>query len=125
MRQIVLVKHASPMVVPGKSSDQWPLSAAGREAAGALVGRLKGFAAAVVVSSTEPKAVETAEIVARELGIAAESQQDLHEHERKTVPHLRTSDFLSLMAQVFRRNDERVLGEESAAAALGRFRKRP
>jgi broad specificity phosphatase PhoE len=71
----------------------------------------------------EPKAVETAEVVARGLGIAAESQEGLHEHERKTVPHLRTSDFLSLMAQVFRRKDERVLGEESAAAALGRFRR--
>jgi broad specificity phosphatase PhoE len=123
MRQVILVKHASPMVVPGKSSDQWPLSSAGKEAAGRLVDKLTGYGATAVVSSTEPKAAETARIVAEGLDLPAETYAGLHEHERRTVPHLKTSDFLSLMAQVFRRKEEVVLGEESAAAALTRFRK--
>lgn len=121
MRQIILVKHAAPVVVPGKSSDQWPLSAPGKEAASALAGDLKAFAAAHIVTSIEPKAVETGQLIAAGLGITAQTHQGLHEHERRTVPHLRTSDFLSLMAQVFRRKDELVLGEETANAALQRF----
>ena len=122
MRRIILVKHAAPVVVPGKSADQWPLAAAGREAAAALAGDLKGFHAVCVIHSVEPKAVETGQLIAAGLGIKAMAQEALHEHERRTVPHLRTSDFLSLMAQVFKRKDEVVLGEESAGAALLRFR---
>ncbi len=122
MRQIVLVKHAAPVVVPGKSADRWPLSAAGRESAKALAGELKMFGATQVISSIEPKASETGQLIAAELALAAQMHEGLHEHERRTVPHLRTSDFLSLMAQVFKRRDEVVLGEESANAALLRFR---
>lgn len=121
MRRIILVKHAAPVVVPGKSSDQWPLSAAGRDAAKALAGELKSFGAAQVICSTEPKASETGQLIAAGLGLTAQTYEGLHEHERRTVPHLRTSDFLSLMAQVFRRKDELVLGEETASAALQRF----
>ena len=121
MRQIILVKHAAPVVVPGKSSDQWPLSAAGRVAASALVGDLESFAAARVITSVEPKALETGQLIASGLGTTAGTHEGLHEHERRTVPHLRTSDFLSLMAQVFKRKDELVLGEETANAALERF----
>jgi broad specificity phosphatase PhoE len=122
MRQIVLVKHAAPVVVPGKSSDHWPLSAAGREAATALAGDLEPFRAACVIHSVEPKAAETGQLLAAGLGIRAVMQEGLHEHERRTVPHLRTSDFLSQMAQVFKRKDELVLGEETASATLTRFR---
>lgn len=121
MRQIILVKHAAPVVVPGKSSDRWPLSAMGKEAASALADDLKAFAAAQVVTSVEPKAVETGQRVAAGLGLTAQTHEGLHEHERRTVPHLRTSDFLSLMAQVFKRKDELVLGEETASATLHRF----
>ena len=121
MRRIILVKHAAPVVVPGKSADQWPLSAAGKEAAKALAGELEIFGATQVITSTEPKASETGQLLAAGLRVTAQMQEGLHEHERRTVPHLRTSDFLSLMAQVFKRREELVLGEESASAALQRF----
>ncbi len=122
MRKIILVKHASPWVQPGVPSDRWPLSPAGKEAAAALAPKLKSFAPAGIISSTEPKAVQTAEIIGRELGLTPASREGLHEHERRTVPHLRTAEFLSRMALVFKRKDEVLLGEESASTALNRFR---
>jgi broad specificity phosphatase PhoE len=109
-------------VVPGKSSDLWPLSAKGRQSAQWLADDLYDCGAKAVVTSREPKAIETGSIIAESLRVQATQADGLHEHERKTVPHLRTGEFISSMAQVFRRKDDLVLGEETAAAALSRFR---
>ena len=121
MRQIYLIKHASPQMMEGVANARWPLSAAGREAAGVLAERLGGVKFAAVVCSKEPKAAETAGILAEQWKLPLEQVNGLHEHERRHVPLLRTQEFLSLMAQVFRRPDELVLGEETADEALVRF----
>ena len=121
MQKLILIKHAAPLVDPAKSSDQWKLSETGREQAQRLTDALGAMEIAAVVSSEEPKAKETAEIIAGKLGLAVQTSRELREHDRRNVPHMRSRDFISMVELFFRKPNERVLGSESAAEALTRF----
>ena len=121
MRKLILIKHARPLVDPAKSSELWTLSDQGREQARALAGELAAMQPAIVVSSEEPKAVETAQILAEELKLPIEQHADLREHDRRNVPHMRSGEFISHVELFFRRPDELNLGDETANEALDRF----
>ncbi len=118
---LVLVKHSHVDVVPGHPPRTWELSVEGRRRAVLLAERLADFHPARVVSSVEPKAVETAEIVAQRLGVPAVTAPALHEHERETAPFLGAEAFAAAMAWLFDEPDKVVFGEESADAAGDRF----
>ena len=122
MPKLVLIKHASPEVVAGVPPEQWRLSEQGRAACPRLVESLRPYAPAAVVSSEEPKASEAGELVARALGVPFHTAPGLHEHDRSNVPHLRSGEFISLMEVLFRKPNQLVLGRETAAGALKRFR---
>lgn len=121
MPRLILIKHASPEVVPTVPSEQWRLSERGRASCGPLAEALRAHAPRVVVSSEEPKAVETAELVAKHLSIPHETAADLYEHDRRDVPHMRSGEFISMIELFFRRPDELVLGAETANEARARF----
>jgi 2,3-bisphosphoglycerate-dependent phosphoglycerate mutase len=123
MQKLILIKHAAPLVDPAKSSDLWKLSEAGREQAARLAESLRALELASMVSSEEPKANETAEIIARALGVNVNTSHDLREHDRRNVPHMRSRDFISMVELFFRKPNERVLGSETASEALARFEK--
>ncbi|HEY7089589.1 MAG TPA: histidine phosphatase family protein [Tepidisphaeraceae bacterium] len=119
--RLILIKHAAPEVVPTVPSEQWHLSERGRASCAALAEAVRAHEPRVVVSSTEPKAIETAELVASALKIPHEPAPDLHEHDRSNVPHMRSSEFISMVELFFRRPDELVLGQETAGDAEERF----
>ena len=121
MRKLILIKHARPLVDPATPSDLWKLSEEGRAQSLTLASQLATHQPTVIVSSDEPKAIETAQIVATELKIPTESAADLREHNRSNVPHMRSGEFISHVELFFRKPNERVLGKESAHEALGRF----
>jgi broad specificity phosphatase PhoE len=123
MRKLILIKHASPLVIPVTPPEQWKLSDKGRESCAALAEALREHEPAIIISSEEPKAQETAQLAASRLGVPTESAANLHEHDRTNVPHMRSGEFISHMELFFRRPDERVLGRESADEALSRFEK--
>ena len=121
MRKLILIKHASPQVQPDLPPEQWPLSEEGKARCEALARAVAALAPAVVVSSKELKAEETALVLARHLGVPHHAAADLHEHDRSNVPQLRSAEFISMMELLFRRPNELVLGKETAVAALSRF----
>jgi broad specificity phosphatase PhoE len=121
MRKLILIKHAKPLVDPTKTSEQWKLSDEGRAQCDSLAPLIAAHQPAVIVSSEEPKAMETARILSEKLGISTESAVDLHEHDRSNVPHMRSGEFISNVELLFRRPDQMVLGRESAFDALDRF----
>jgi broad specificity phosphatase PhoE len=121
MRRLTLIKHARPQVDPHTSSDQWTLADEGRAAAAALAGVLRGQAFATVVSSREPKARETAEIIGTKLAKPVRTAEGLHEHDRRNVPHMDSREFISHVALFFRDADRLVLGDETADQAYDRF----
>jgi broad specificity phosphatase PhoE len=86
-----------------------------------LADALMPHAPAVIVSSEEPKASETARLVAERLSIPWHTALGLHEHDRSNVPHLRSGEFISMMELFFRKPGESVLGRETADQARRRF----
>ena len=74
-----------------------------------------------MVSSEEPKAVETAEIAAGRLGVACSVYPGLHEHDRTDVPFLGDEEFGWAARSFFERPDEVVWGNETARQAESRF----
>jgi broad specificity phosphatase PhoE len=121
MRKLILIKHASPLVVPGTSPENWKLSDKGREACSPLADALRQHQPGTIVSSEEPKAKETAQLIAAALNVPTQTASGLHEHDRSNVPHMRSGEFISHMELFFRTPAERVLGRESADDALSRF----
>jgi broad specificity phosphatase PhoE len=120
-RKLILVKHAPPEVVPGTPSERWVLSAKGRDLCVPLADQLAALAPTIIVSSEEPKAAETARLVAERLNVPWRTAPDLHEHDRSNVPHMRSGEFISMMELFFRKPSERVLGQETADEARSRF----
>src|SRR5688500_9579033 len=119
--RLVLVKHSHVDVVPGRAPRTWELSTEGRRRAAVLADRLAEFDVARVMSSIEPKAVETAEIVAQRLGVPAATAPGLHEQLRDTAPFLGDDDFAAAVAWLFDEPHKVIFGEESADAAADRF----
>ena len=124
MRRLVLVKHSMPEIEPDKPASAWKLGEGGRRRARLLAARLMEFSPPRIWSSREPKAIETAEIVANEFGVPVEIVEGLEEHHRDNVPFLSSKEeFEEAVERFFRCPDELVLGTETTEAARARFAK--
>jgi broad specificity phosphatase PhoE len=121
MRKLILIKHSHSEMAPGRPPEEWELSEQGRARCAALANRLSAHAPDLIFSSEERKAAQTAELLAAQLDRPWQTSPDLHEHDRSDVPVMPTKEFISAMAQVFRRPRERILGRETADQALTRF----
>jgi len=120
-RRLLLIRHSAPEIVPGVPAREWRLCEEGRRRCEALAERVHVYAPRVIVSSVEPKARETAELVAARLGVAVQTADGLHEHERDNVGFLGRAEFDAAVGDFFARPDDLVLGRETAAQALDRF----
>lgn len=121
MRQLILVKHSMPEIVPNRPANEWHLSTEGRQRCHELAERLSVYQPAAIVSSVEPKAMETAALLASSLGRGWETAHDLHEHDRSNVAYLGPAAFEEAVATFFERPTELVFGLETAQQALERF----
>lgn len=119
--RLILVRHAAPRQDPAQPASRWQLSEAGRLSCARLAERLAAHAPGVVVTSAEPKAVETGALVAARLGLPTEQAEGLHEHRRERVPFTSLEQFERSVAALFERPDELALGEETARQAADRF----
>lgn len=120
-RQIVLVKHALPVLDPARPARHWQLGAEGEAQARALAVALRRFNPFRLVTSTEPKAMRTAEIVANEFGVEVTGLEGLREIDRPVLPIMPRDELERFNAQLFEQFDAPVVGAESARAALERF----
>jgi broad specificity phosphatase PhoE len=118
---VLLVRHSLPEVDPSRPAEEWTLSDEGRARCAPLAARLGTYAPEGIISSTEPKARETAELIGAELGLEVGESPALCETARRTVPWLEPESFRRAMQTLFERPDDVVFGEESAAHALARF----
>ena len=118
---MLLVRHSAPELDPSAPSEEWRLSEEGRRRCGPLAERLAQHAPRVLLASSEPKARETAELVAPTLGLEVQLSNGLRETARRTIGWLAPEDLDRGIRGLFDRPGEVVFGEESAAAALARF----
>jgi broad specificity phosphatase PhoE len=120
---IILVKHALPEIIPTLPANQWHLSEVGRTQCALLADQLATYAPAALVSSLEPKALETAHLVAQRMHTNVQIVDGLHEHDRSNTPWLGSEEFARAVAAFFHRPAELVLGCETAQQASERFAK--
>jgi len=121
MRKLILIKHAKPQVEEDIPSHEWELSPEGRESCKALAQFLSQHQPKVIVTSDEPKAIQTGSIVAEALGISTRIYDGLHEHDRSNVPMMQPREFISTMALFFKERRRLVLGRETAEDAVDRL----
>lgn len=118
---LLLIRHSVPEIDPRRPAAEWRLSEEGRARCNRLGAQVAGYRPERLLSSPEPKALETAELIAPKLGLEVELDGDLREHERRSLPFLPRAEFLDRMRKFFARPDEVVVGEESAGTARARF----
>ena len=118
---LLLVRHAAPTIDPDNPPPTWPLSDAGRAAAAGLAGRLASFAPVAAVASPEPKALETAQILAAPFGLAVAEDEGFAEHHRPDLPFGSREAFEARMAAFFAEPTTPFFGGESADQAHARF----
>ena len=121
MRKLILIKHAMPQIREDVASKHWLLSDDGRAAAGRLGERLSVFAPRAVAASTEPKARETGEIIAKALGLPLAVDEGFVETKRETVGWLTREGVEAGIARFFAEPSSQVYGEETADEAYERF----
>jgi broad specificity phosphatase PhoE len=120
-RHLLLIKHSLPVPIPGINAHDWQLSDEGRRRCDALSRRIAPYAPTSIVTSLEPKARETGDLVGRALNVPVESAPDLHEHDRTGVPYLGKEEFESTIRAFFDRPNDLVFGHETAHEAESRF----
>jgi broad specificity phosphatase PhoE len=110
-----------PVIDPAIPAREWHLSAEGQLRCRQLAARLVNFNPRRIVSSLEPKALETAQIVAEILRIPYGSAAGLHEHVRSGVMHTSQEVFEASVKVFFDQPDQLVYGDETADQAHARF----
>lgn len=121
MRKLILIKHAKPQVNTDLPPEEWSLSDEGKKLCVSLAEKIQSHRPATLLSSTETKAIETAQLIAPALSLTPATANDLFEHDRSNEPHMDTREFISLIALFFQKPDELVLGLETADEAYDRF----
>ncbi|MFC4427675.1 histidine phosphatase family protein [Deinococcus navajonensis] len=120
-RTLHLIKHGCPHIVPGTPAHDWALAQNALEGLHVLADRLFP-PPGLVVSSEEPKAIATAEALARILNVPRRRMLGLHEHLRYTTAFVSPEVFQAQVQRFFLEPDVLVMGEESATDARTRFR---
>jgi broad specificity phosphatase PhoE len=120
-RTLILIRHSLPRIEPGVSASSWHLSDEGHARCTALADALSHYGPGAIFCSTEPKARETARIVAGRLAIECHEAQGLHEHDRSNVPHVPQPEFERSVRGFFQEPQRLAFGRETAQQALERF----
>lgn len=120
-KYLILVKHSVPEMDETRLASTWKVSNEGQVRARRMAEQLEDFEPEVILSSNEPKAKETAEIVASQLQLDIQIVAGLHEHDRSNVPFLPHEVFQVSIREFFQKPDELVFGRETANQAYARF----
>ena len=120
--RLILVKHSLPEVVDGVRAREWRLSDEGRRRCDGLAEALAAFApSGMITSSDEPKAIETAELVAARLGLPTAVDAGLAEHRRGASKLLDEAAWQAAIGRLFAHPDRLEYGEETGDQARLRF----
>lgn len=129
---LILVRHGQPAIDPDKPPPEWDLCLNGRGAVAALAAALAPIAPVTLVASLEPKALQTAEIIAGSLGLEVRTDADFGEHRRPSFKFGGDAEFQTRMGAIFAHPNDAVSGDETAeqarkrlATALARYPVRP
>jgi broad specificity phosphatase PhoE len=119
-RLLYLVRHAEVIVSLDRPAAEWPLSETGRNSARELAAAREWRSLALVASSPEPKARDTAAPIAAAAGLELRIDPELREVDRGETPVVSQEEYFALVAAHFSAPDEHVAGWETGSAARAR-----
>lgn len=119
--QIYFVTHPEVAVDPLVPVPEWGLSPAGRTRLGHLLAQPWVRDLSAVVSSTERKAVETAEALATAVGVPRTTDEALGENDRSATGFLPPAEFEAVADEFFAHPGVSVRGWERAVDAQHRI----
>ena len=120
-KYLILVKHSLPKIAESLPANEWVLSDEGRVLAKKLAVQLNRFQPELVISSIEPKAKQTAKIIAAEHNLELQFVEGLQEHDRSRVGYLHRDQFQAAVREFFEKPGMLVFGSETADACHARF----
>ena len=82
---LIIVKHSLPEMIRNVPARQWYLLKSGRPLSKTLAEKLSCYTPNYIVSSSEPKAIETTPTVANHLYQTFHVAKGMHEHDRSNV----------------------------------------
>ncbi len=122
-KSFILVRHSAVVQQPSVPAREWRLSAYGRSLAAHLGLELRPHSPTRIITSEEPKARETGQIIAETLNLPWHTAPGLQEHDRDGMPYLPTrEEFETAVAHFFAHPDRLVLGNETANQTLERVK---
>ena len=120
-RRVIYLTHPEVRIDPGIAVTEWRLSGSGADRANALAARLSGLRGALVVSSTERKALETATPLAAAVGCKVILRPEMHENDRSATGFLPGPEFEAAADAFFASPQTSVRGWERAVDAQARI----
>lgn len=122
MNYLIFVRHSISKIDPTRPADQWGLTEEGRQRCLGLAERVAVYQPSIIITSVEPKARQTGELIGKQLNLLVQTAANLHEHARRTVPWFDSkAEFEAQVARFFAEPDELVFGEETAEQSYHRF----
>jgi broad specificity phosphatase PhoE len=118
---LIFLRHSLPLIDLTIPAREWHISEEGRQRCVQLAAQLANYNPQRIVSSREPKAMETAKIVAEALRMTYESAEGLHEHVRSRIEPTSQDVFEASVKAFFEKTDCLVYGDETADQARSRF----
>ncbi|MBC9883039.1 histidine phosphatase family protein [Bradyrhizobium sp. INPA01-394B] len=113
--------HPQVQIDPDVPVPQWGLSPVGRARTEAIASATWLAHTTQIVSSGERKAIETAEIIARKLGLMIEIREAMHENDRSATGFLEPAEFEAVADRFFAEPQLSVRGWERAIDAQARI----
>ena len=121
MNHLILIKHARPQIDETQSAPDWHLSDSGRASCTPLAEALRPYKPDLLITSEEPKARETGQLVADALQIPYSSAPNFHEHDRKGVLFIPQETWHTTVKTFFAHPNDLIFGNETANQARLRF----
>ncbi|MDB6454048.1 histidine phosphatase family protein [Falsirhodobacter sp. 20TX0035] len=119
---VCYLTHPQVLIDPQKEVRRWSLNAVGAARVAALAGRPGALSATRrIISSDETKAIETAQPLARALGVGLEVRPAMHENDRSATGFLPPAEFEAVADAFFAEPARSVRGWETAEAAQRRI----
>ena len=122
MPRLCLVRHTTPLIDQDRPAEEWGVGEEGRAQVESILPTLEEIGPTIIVTSPEPKARITAEILAQGTGLELRIDDDLREQGLGAVPWYGGHDeFHSMVREHFALPEMTILGNESSRAAATRF----
>jgi broad specificity phosphatase PhoE len=121
VRTAYYVTHPQVRIDANVPVPEWGLSEIGRARALAMLDQPWVGSIRRIVSSAERKAIETAEILAKHLGLAVEVREAMHENDRSATGFLPPPEFEAVADRFFANPHKSIRGWERAIDAQQRI----